>query len=162
MLWIAAAVASLLTAATPAPQQLVLRPGDVPAGFRIVPAASGKQPTGYRNTFDAGAAGMIASVAAVYRTARAAQRVVDVPVTQCGKPGTARLRVGKPLGSSAAFCRVRSKGQVAFVVAWRHGRVFAEVVLAGRPGSVTAARTLKLARRQEARIAGALAPALAA
>ena len=44
-----------------------------------------------------------------------------------------------------------------YTVAWRHGRVFAEVICGGVSGQISPAEAMALARKQEARITAALA-----
>ena len=64
------------------------------------------------------------------------------------------------LGSETRVYLVKTKqaGMVVdyYTVAWRHGRVFAEVICGGVAGRINLAQAVALARKQESRIADAL------
>jgi hypothetical protein len=77
-----------------------------------------------------------------------------------GGPSFRWLPIAAPLGSETRAYLVTTTQSgtkvVFYTVAWRHGRIFAEVVGGGVSGNIRPAQVLALARKQDARIATAV------
>lgn len=170
----AAAVAAVVppASAAPSPQELVLRQGDVPAGFRLDPAESGVRSnareieatprlrplfarwgrvTGYEVAFERKSdSSEIDARADLFRRAAGARSLLAWYDRELRKASPVALRRDAVAIGSGGWVYT---GTAVTVVVWHSGRVFAGVSGAGE---VTKARTLALARAQQRRIAAAL------
>lgn len=184
MSWAAAAlVAALAVPASAAqldPKTLVLRPADVPAGFELVEGQSGvrsntrrasmyragRRPplarfgrlTGYDAVYSRSRPyAVIVSSADLYRGAEGVDRFLDwweKDVRAHGDKGPKVRRTWIGVRAWVTTQRLpRGSGTMLYTsVSWRHGRVTAGVVGQGVP----AATVIRLARKQQRRIAAAL------
>jgi hypothetical protein len=154
------------------PSRLVLRQGDVPAGFAVDREQTGLQTnareekddprlprlllrwgrvTGYEIEFDRQTS-TIGSRADVLRTAGGARQMLDWYALEARKVGVqAFVRSQVALGDEGWAYTARRVPSFTIVM-WRSGRVFAGVGTLG----VSKTRTLALARAQQRRIAAAL------
>ena len=150
------------------PRTLVLRPGDVPSGFRLDAAESGVRPnareakggveaariiarsgrvTGYRNVF-ARRSTSIESRADLCRTPDGAAALLDWFVLEMHKSGISGLRRSRVSVGVEGYVYWSREPNAFALVTWRHGRVWAGVVVLG----LTKERAIALARVQERRI----------
>ena len=167
------ATAALLAVAAAAsgavePRTLVLRPGDVPAGFRLDGAESGVRSnareakggveaariiarsgrvTGYRNVF-AHRSSSIESRADLCRTPAGAVALLDWFVLEMRKSGIRGLKRSRVSVGGEGYVYWGAEPNALTLVTWRHGRVWAGVVVLG----VAKERAIALARVQERRI----------
>jgi len=165
--------AALATAATGAvdPKSLVIRPAEVPRGFRLDAAETGVRTnedeirgpkltalyegwgrvTGYQAEFRR-QQDIIGARVDVFRDARGASRLlawIDADMSKAGMRGLRRIRL--QLGDRAWLYRGKSPSDFSFVI-WREGRLCAAVIGWG----VSERQTLRLARLQQRRIEAAL------
>jgi hypothetical protein len=122
--------------------------------------------TGYDVSYQRRAAtGMLGldSFASVYRSSSGAHTSFVLAVSGAARQGGAGftwLRIAVPLGSETRVYRVTTTQSGMkldfYTVAWRHGRVFAEVIGGGISGTMVPRELLALAKKQEARISSAL------
>jgi hypothetical protein len=168
----ASALALPASAAEVDPRALVLRPADVPAGFRLDREDSGvrsneleakeypetrafftrwRRVTGYQASYERRAA-KIEARSDVFRTGAGAQALldwVDREWRKAGISGQKRAAIGIGTGGRIYW----SGGSVKqTLVLWRHGRVFSGL----NALSISRSQTLVLARTQERRITAAL------
>ena len=150
------------------PRTLVLGPGDVPAGFRLDDAESGVRSnareakggvetariiarsgrvTGYRNVF-ARRSSSIESRADLCRTPVGAATLLDWFVLEMRKSGIRGLKRSRVSVGGEGYVYSGGKPSAFTLVTWRHGRVWAGVVVLG----LTKDRAIALARVQEQRI----------
>jgi hypothetical protein len=123
--------------------------------------------TGYNVTYKRpGLAGVLVldAFASIYRSNTGAHDSLRLSLSGAAKDGGASfhwLPSGPALGSETRVYAVSTKqnGMAVdfYTIAWRHGRVFAEVICGGVSGRISPAQAMALARKQEARIAAALA-----
>jgi hypothetical protein len=172
-------------ATSPDTRTMVIRLADLPTGFGVDQGAyvSNAQLakdgdtrkdyvklgrlTGYNVTYKrAGFVGVLVldAFASIYRSNDGAHDSLRLSLAGAAKDGGPSFRwipAGAALGSEARVFAVSTKqnGMAVdyFTVAWRHGRVFAEVICGGVSGQITPAQAMALARKQEAHIAAALA-----
>lgn len=121
--------------------------------------------TGYNVTYKRpGLAGVLVldAFASIYRSTAGAHdslRLSLAGAVKDGGPGFRWVPSVSALGSEARVYLVSTKqnGMAVdyYTVAWRHGRVFAEVICGGVSGQISPAQALALARKQEARITAA-------
>lgn len=158
---------------------LVLQLSDLPIGFDIQGGRyvsndelkQGDPPkdysklgrlTGYDVAFSTLAVGDITAVesfASIYKSGAGARDSFVLSLAQARKHGRVKffpITHGASLGSDAQLYLTTSTGSGTkidlYVVAWHHGTVFAEVVGAGRSGTVDPNGVVALAKKQEARI----------
>jgi hypothetical protein len=122
--------------------------------------------TGYDVSYQRRAArGMLGldSFASVYRSSSGAHTSFMQTISGAARQGGAAfrwMRIAAPLGSETRayrFTTTQSGMKLDFyTVAWRHGRVFAEVTGGGISGTMVPGELLALAKKQEARISSAL------
>ncbi len=169
---------------TPDTRTMVLQLSDLPGGFgraegvyvtnAYLDRVSGVNKdyeklgrlAGYRATYRrVGISGVLGIdvFASVYRSSAGAHDSYAQSLAgavQDGGPTFRWLRLKPRLGSETRVflvTLVQSGMRVDyFTIAWRHGRVFAEVTGGGMSGRITLAQVAALARKQEARIVEAL------
>jgi hypothetical protein len=169
----------------PDTRRMVIQLADLPAGFGrdqgayVSNAELAKQGdsrkdyvklgrlTGYNVTYKRpGFTGVLVldAFASIYRSNAGAHDSLRLSLSGAAKDGGAGFRwipSGPVLGSEARVYAVSTKQNGMpveyYTVAWRHGRVFAEVICGGVSGRISSAEAMALARKQEARIAAALA-----
>jgi hypothetical protein len=134
-----------------------LNAGDPPKNYRKLGRL-----TGYDATFTAlGVGGLTAidSFASIYKTRAGAQSSLVLSLAQVRKHGGSTflaLTGAVRLGHSAQLYLTRSNVSGTkvdlYIVAWQHGPIFAEVIGAGRSGTVDPSEIIGLAEKQEARI----------
>ena len=102
----------------------------------------------------------VQSLASIYRTRHGAAASFVETRRACLKPPFKQLSVGRRLGHEAAYCvATRKSGNTkvtVYVLAWRRNNVTAGVLLAGLAGVVDSTEAVRLARKQDARIAATL------
>jgi hypothetical protein len=121
---------------------------------------------GYRATYRRfGIAGILGvdAFASIYRSSTGAHDSYAQSLAgalQDGGPTFRWLPLKPRLGSETRVYLVTEKQSGMrvdyYTIAWRHGRVFAEVIGGGVSGRITLAQVVALARKQEARIVEAL------
>ena len=150
------------------PRTLVLRPADVPSGFRLDGAESGVRSnareakggveaariiarsgrvTGYRNVF-AHRSSSIESRADLCRTPAGAVALLDWFVLEMRKSGIRGLKRSRVSVGGEGYVYWGAEPNALTLVTWRHGRVWAGVVVLG----LAKERAIALARVQEQRI----------
>jgi hypothetical protein len=170
--------------AAPDTRSMVLRLSDLPRGFgrsegayvtnTYLDRASGVNKdyeklgrlTGYRATYRrVGISGVLGvdAFASIYRSSAGAHDSYAQSLAgamQDGGPTFRWLTLKPRLGNETRVYLVtelESGMRVDYyTIAWRRGRVFAEVIGGGVSGRITLAQVAALARKQEARIVGAL------
>ena len=169
----ALAIAALLALAAAAsagvePRTLVLHPGDVPSGFRLDGAESGVRSnareakggveaariiarsgrvSGYRNVF-ARRSRSIESRADLCRTPVGAAALLDWFDLEMRKSGIRGLKRSRVSMGDEGYIYWGGKPTALALVTWRHGRVWAGVLVHG----LTKERAVALARVQQRRI----------
>lgn len=166
-------------AANARPQAMVLQLGDLPTGFAVQQSetvsnaelSAGDPPKNYRKlgrltgfdvTYEAlGVGGLTAidSFASIYKTGAGARSSLALSLAQVRKHGgstfiplTGVVRLGSAAHLYVTSATVSGTKVDLFIVAWQHGTVFAEVMGAGRSGTVDPTQVVGLAEKQEARI----------
>jgi len=170
---------------TPDTRTMVIQLADLPTGFGVDQGAYVSNAelakdgdsrkdyvklgrlTGYNVTYKRPGLGgvlVLDAFASIYRSNAGAHDSLRLSLSGAAKHGGPSFRwipSGPALGSEARVYAVSAKqnGMAVdyYTVAWRHGRVFAEVICGGVSGRISPAQAMALARKQEARIATALA-----
>jgi len=158
-------------AASPDLGRLVLRAGDVPAGFAVVPDETGPRSnqhewrdepgarrvlkragrlTGYEARFER-RTDSISSRVDLFRTAAGPRILLDYFASEMQKAGISGLRRSRLAIGDGGWLYADREGRVFTIVVWRDGRVFAAVASSG----IGRTRTLSLARVQQRRVAAA-------
>jgi hypothetical protein len=183
----AAAQAGMLPArpVSPDTRTMVLQLGDLPNGFGVDQGAYVSNAdlerqgdaskdyrklgrlTGYNVTYKRpGLVGVLVldAFASIYRSTSGAHdsyRQTLAGAVRNGGPTFRWIRAARTLGSETRVFVVKTKQAGMdvdyYTVAWRHGRVFAEVICGGVSGRIGPAQAVALARKQEARIVAGLA-----
>jgi hypothetical protein len=175
---LAVVLAGIAAASTPDPSRLVLRFADLPSGFtqkyshRMSAAQVRKEQgsvrpgylTGWENQFDRSAltgAIQIVSSSAVYKTtAQAHASMLWTFRKLATSPKFRRMSVGRPLGdeSRAALYTIHQSGfsVTVFAVGWRSGRIKAAALVGGISNTLSPELAIRLAQKQQARIATAV------
>ena len=109
-----------------------------------------------------GIGGMTAvdAFASVYKTGVGAHNSLMLTLVQAHEQDGTKLLLAGPglLGGDTLVYRMKGSGsnEDLYAVAWRRGSVLAEVIGAGRTGTVDVADVVALAKKQDSRIARAL------
>jgi hypothetical protein len=179
---LALAALVLLPAAVAAdPKAMVLRPADVPVDFRqtkvryVSNAQASREAAvrknfvrlgriqGYEATYEKQARRgilLVLSRASTYRTAAGARQSMSLDVAAAEKSRSVRFRrvpLAPTVGDESRLYRATVKqGRTTvdvYTLSWRSGRVYAAVIGSGVAGTGKPWFVVKLARRQQARIA---------
>ena len=160
-------------AATPDPARLVLRETDLPKGYSVLRANTGRVTNaaaaqgdpeltrgfaawgrikGYNVEWDGGLAGAISSSAELFRTARGAKAYLAWSVANAPSRTGLVFRHRAGLGDEAYVARKSFGGAPWVLVIWRYRSVFATT----SADTLGVERTVALARIEQRRLAAAL------
>jgi hypothetical protein len=160
------------TNSTKDPRLLVLRPTDVPAGFRrydgrYIPNALARRSfgytvgrvNGYAVTFVNGkvakAIANVTSIADVYRDSRHAHAAFLALTRSEARVRARPLVLGAPIGYEARLYTQRLGDYVVYTLGWRYRAVRGTLALATRDGAMKASAVVALARKQQAHMRAA-------